>query len=164
MNPRLRPQIALIGGPVEARRTGTSGDRTTAGSGTNRTAPKRRRRTVIGCTTTGDTTRVLASSGQQAFLEGSANPDVDPAVVHSLANREWVKKGLPLCLFGDFGTRKSHLMIAFGTEAARHGRVDLLRIDLSRHCDHAGNGTRLAHNRTVLPPVYGNPGARSGLE
>lgn len=27
-----------------------------------------------------------------------ANPNVDPAVVHTLATCEWVKKGLPLCL------------------------------------------------------------------
>uniref|UniRef100_UPI0038B4D9E1 ATP-binding protein n=1 Tax=Streptomyces blattellae TaxID=2569855 RepID=UPI0038B4D9E1 len=75
-----------------------------------------------------------------------------------------MKKGLPLCLIGDSGTGKSHLMIALGTEAARHGRVDLLCIDLSRRCDYAGNGARLGHNRTVVRPVRGNPGARSGLE
>jgi hypothetical protein len=33
-----------------------------------------------------------------------ANPNVDPAVIHTLATREWVKKGLPLCLIGDSGT------------------------------------------------------------
>lgn len=31
-----------------------------------------------------------------------------------------VKKGLPLCLIGDSGTGKSHLLIALGTEAAMH--------------------------------------------
>jgi hypothetical protein len=30
--------------------------------------------------------------------------------------REWVKKGLPLCLIGDSGTSKSHLLIALGTD------------------------------------------------
>ncbi|BCY10911.1 ATPase AAA [Actinoplanes sp. L3-i22] len=50
-----------------------------------------------------------------------ANPNVDPAVVHTLAACDWVKKGLPLCLIGDSGTGKSHLLIALGTEAAMAG-------------------------------------------
>jgi DNA replication protein DnaC len=50
-----------------------------------------------------------------------ANPNVDAAVVHTLANCDWVKKGLPLCLIGDSGTGKSHLLIALGTEAAMVG-------------------------------------------
>jgi hypothetical protein len=45
-------------------------------------------------------------------------PSIDPAVVHTLAKCEWVKKGQPLCLIGDSGTDKSHLLIALGTEAA----------------------------------------------
>jgi hypothetical protein len=41
------------------------------------------------------------------------------------------------------GTGKSHLLMALGTAAAmagfrvRYGRVDLLCIDLCRHCDYA---------------------------
>ncbi|MGH4025057.1 MAG: IS21-like element helper ATPase IstB [Pseudonocardiaceae bacterium] len=50
-----------------------------------------------------------------------ANPTLDPAVLHTLATCEWVKKGLPLCLIGDSGTGKSHLLIALGTEAAMAG-------------------------------------------
>lgn len=50
-----------------------------------------------------------------------ANPNVDPAVIHTLANCEWVKNGKPLCLIGDSGTGKSHLLIALGTEAAMAG-------------------------------------------
>jgi len=50
-----------------------------------------------------------------------ANPSVDPAVIHTLATCGWVKKGLPLCLIGDSGTGKSHLLIALGTEAAMAG-------------------------------------------
>jgi DNA replication protein DnaC len=50
-------------------------------------------------------------------FEFDANPHVDPAVVHTLAKCDWVKKGLPLCLIGDSGTGKSHLLIALGTEA-----------------------------------------------
>jgi DNA replication protein DnaC len=50
-----------------------------------------------------------------------ANPSVDPAVIHTLATCEWVRKGQPLCLIGDSGTGKSHLLIALGTEAAMAG-------------------------------------------
>jgi len=50
-----------------------------------------------------------------------ANPNVDPAVIHTLAACEWVRKGQPLCLIGDSGTGKSHLLIALGTEAAMAG-------------------------------------------
>ncbi|MEU6032041.1 IS21-like element helper ATPase IstB [Streptomyces tauricus] len=49
-----------------------------------------------------------------------ANPDIDAAAIHTLAKCDWVKKGLPLCLIGDSGTGKSHLLIALGTEAAMH--------------------------------------------
>jgi DNA replication protein DnaC len=37
------------------------------------------------------------------------------------ASCDWVRKGLPLCLIGDSGTGKSHLLIALGTEAAMAG-------------------------------------------
>jgi DNA replication protein DnaC len=50
-----------------------------------------------------------------------ANPNIDPAVIHTLATCDWVKKGLPLSLIGDSGTGKSHLLIALGTEAAMAG-------------------------------------------
>jgi DNA replication protein DnaC len=50
-----------------------------------------------------------------------ANPDVDSAVVNTLARCDWVRKGLPLCLIGDSGTGKSHLLIALGAEAAMAG-------------------------------------------
>ncbi|MBX7267512.1 IS21-like element helper ATPase IstB [Micromonospora sp. Llam7] len=50
-----------------------------------------------------------------------ANSNVDPAVVHTLASCDWVRKGLPLCLIGDSGTGKSHLLIALGSEAAMAG-------------------------------------------
>ncbi|ORB75348.1 ATP-binding protein, partial [Mycobacterium timonense] len=44
-----------------------------------------------------------------------------PAVINTLATCEWVRKGQPLCLIGDSGTGKSHLLIALGTEAAMAG-------------------------------------------
>ena len=47
--------------------------------------------------------------------------DVDPAVINTLATADWVRKGQPLCLIGDSGTGKSHLLIALGTEAAMAG-------------------------------------------
>jgi DNA replication protein DnaC len=50
-----------------------------------------------------------------------ANPNVEPALIHTLAKGDWVRKGLPLCLIGDSGTGKSHLLIALGTEAALAG-------------------------------------------
>jgi DNA replication protein DnaC len=34
-------------------------------------------------------------------FEFDANPTIDPAVIHTLATCDWVKKGLPLCLIGD---------------------------------------------------------------
>ncbi|MFD6294307.1 IS21-like element helper ATPase IstB [Streptomyces sp. NPDC060235] len=50
-----------------------------------------------------------------------ANPNIDAALIHTLAKCEWIKKSLPLCLIGDSGTGKSHLLIALGTEAAMAG-------------------------------------------
>jgi len=47
-----------------------------------------------------------------------ADPNIDPAVVNTLASCEWIKKSQPLCLIGDSGTGKSHMLIALGTEAA----------------------------------------------
>ncbi|MEU6375464.1 IS21-like element helper ATPase IstB [Streptomyces sp. NPDC046909] len=51
----------------------------------------------------------------------NANPNVTPAVINNLATCEWVKKGEPLCLIGDSGTGKSHLLIGLGTAAAMAG-------------------------------------------
>lgn len=51
-------------------------------------------------------------------FEFDANENIDPATIHTLAKCEWVKKGQPLCLIGDSGTGKPHLLIALGTEAA----------------------------------------------
>lgn len=50
-----------------------------------------------------------------------ANPNIDPAVINTLATSDWVRKHLPLCLIGDSGTGKSHLLVALGTEAAMAG-------------------------------------------
>ncbi|MEV4418079.1 IS21-like element helper ATPase IstB [Catellatospora sp. NPDC049609] len=50
-----------------------------------------------------------------------ANPHVEPPVVQALATCDWIRKGHPLCLIGDSGTGKSHLLIALGAEAAMAG-------------------------------------------
>ena len=41
--------------------------------------------------------------------------------MHTLASGDWIRRGEPLCLIGDSGTGKSHLLIAFGTAAAMKG-------------------------------------------
>src|SRR3974390_1152792 len=50
-----------------------------------------------------------------------ANSWVNPAVIHQLGTCAWVKAGHPLCLIGDSGTGKSHLLIGLGTAAAEAG-------------------------------------------
>lgn len=56
-----------------------------------------------------------------ADFDFTANPSVPAAVVNQLATCAWVKTGQPLCLIGDSGTGKSHLLIALGTAAAEQG-------------------------------------------
>lgn len=50
-----------------------------------------------------------------------SNPTVNPAVIGQLATCGWVEAGHPLCLIGDSGTGKTHLLIALGTLAAEAG-------------------------------------------
>ena len=50
-----------------------------------------------------------------------ANPNINPAAINTLATDDWAKRGQPLCLIGDSGTGKSHLLIALGTAAAEKG-------------------------------------------
>jgi DNA replication protein DnaC len=50
-----------------------------------------------------------------------ANPNINPATIHTLATGDWIRKGSPLCLIGDSGTGKSHLLIGLGTAAAEKG-------------------------------------------
>ena len=51
----------------------------------------------------------------------TANPAINPATIHQLAGCDWVRDGKPLCLIGDSGTGKTHLLIALGTAAAEAG-------------------------------------------
>jgi DNA replication protein DnaC len=50
-----------------------------------------------------------------------ANPNTNPATIAALAKADWVGAGEPLCLIGDSGTGKSHLLIGLGTAAAEAG-------------------------------------------
>jgi DNA replication protein DnaC len=56
-----------------------------------------------------------------ADFDFDANPNVNSATINSLASCVWVRKGEPLCLIGDSGTGKSHLLIGLGTAAAEAG-------------------------------------------
>jgi DNA replication protein DnaC len=56
-----------------------------------------------------------------ADFDYTANPAINPAVVNNLATCEWVRNGHPLCLIGDSGTGKSHLLIGLGSAAAMVG-------------------------------------------
>src|SRR6266511_197891 len=51
----------------------------------------------------------------------AANPNVPAALIHTLGKGAWVAQGQPLCLIGDSGTGKSHLLIGLGTAAAEAG-------------------------------------------
>lgn len=50
-----------------------------------------------------------------------ANPNVAPATLARLATCDWIAAGQPLCLIGDSGTGKSHLLIGLGAAAAETG-------------------------------------------
>jgi DNA replication protein DnaC len=58
---------------------------------------------------------------QLADFSFTDNPSVSAALIHSLASCDWIRAGHPLCLIGDSGTGKSHLLIALGTAAAEAG-------------------------------------------
>lgn len=56
-----------------------------------------------------------------ADFDFDANPNINPAKIHTLDTSGWVNKGQPVCLIGDSGTGKSHLLIGLGTAAAEAG-------------------------------------------
>ncbi|HLZ38640.1 MAG TPA: IS21-like element helper ATPase IstB [Mycobacteriales bacterium] len=56
-----------------------------------------------------------------AGFDYTFNPAVSPAVVNTLATGAWVAAGEPLCLIGDSGTGKTHLLIGLGVAAAEAG-------------------------------------------
>ncbi|MET8927303.1 ATP-binding protein [Streptomyces sp. NPDC004623] len=51
----------------------------------------------------------------------SKNPNVPQEVINTLTQPGWVHAGHPLCLIGDSGTGKSHLLIGLGTAIAEAG-------------------------------------------
>ena len=51
----------------------------------------------------------------------TANPNIAPAVIANLATCAWIANGELLCLIGDSGSGKSHLLIALGAHAAQQG-------------------------------------------
>lgn len=54
-------------------------------------------------------------------LDYTANPALNPALIGTLARSDWIRNGNPLCLIGDSGTGKTHLLIGLGTAATEHG-------------------------------------------
>jgi DNA replication protein DnaC len=56
-----------------------------------------------------------------ADFDFDANPNIEAATVNTLASCDWIRQGHPLCLIGDSGTGKSHLLISLGTVAAEKG-------------------------------------------
>jgi DNA replication protein DnaC len=50
-----------------------------------------------------------------------ANPNISAEQVATLCHPAWVTAGQPLCLIGDSGTGKSHLLIGIGTAIAEAG-------------------------------------------
>lgn len=52
----------------------------------------------------------------------AANPNLNPAMVGTLAAGAFIDAGEPLCLIGDSGTGKSHLLIGTGIAACEAGR------------------------------------------
>ncbi|MFF4598132.1 IS21-like element helper ATPase IstB [Amycolatopsis sp. NPDC001319] len=49
------------------------------------------------------------------------NPNISQEVVNTLTEPSWVAAGQPLCLIGDSGTGKTHLLIGIGTAIAESG-------------------------------------------
>lgn len=54
----------------------------------------------------------LREKSLRAF-DFDANSNIAAATIHTLGS-EWIKKSQPLCLIGDSGTGKSHILIAPG--------------------------------------------------
>ena len=66
----------------------------------------------------------IAGFPREKYLEDfdhDANPNINPALLNTLGAGDWIGRGDPLCLIGDSGTGKSHLLIALGTAAAMKG-------------------------------------------
>jgi DNA replication protein DnaC len=55
-------------------------------------------------------------------FDAAANPNVNPATLSTLAAGGFIDAGTPVCLIGDSGTGKSHLLIGTGVAACEAGR------------------------------------------
>ncbi|MDT5301364.1 MAG: hypothetical protein QOG79_4606 [Mycobacterium sp.] len=94
-----------------------------------------------------------------------ANPNINPATIHTLAKCDWVRKGEPLCLIGDSGTGAAaeagfRVKYTLATKLvnelveaaddkilaktiARYGRVDLICVDELGYMELDRRGTEL---------------------
>ena len=98
-----------------------------------------------------------------------ANPNINAATINTLATGDWVRKGKPLCLIGDSGTGKSHLLIGLGTAAARSAGLRRERADPPRgratgrtNRRHAGASARSRGDRRTDHACRGEGGTRAG--
>ena len=57
-----------------------------------------------------------------ADFDCAANSNINPALIATLASGAFIDAGTPLCLIGDSGTGKSHLLIGTGIAACEAGR------------------------------------------
>ena len=101
-------------------------------------------------------------------LEGfdfEAQPSLDPKQIRELAACRWVANGDALLILGPPGVGKSHLAVALGREAIRHGysvlfipAIGLITVLAKAHADGKLDEKR-RHNRAGrLPALSGQPG------
>ena len=64
---------------------------------------------------------VLVDSMATAFHKSGGDIKAWSAMKPHEFGFDWIRKGQPLCLIGDSGTGKSHLLIGLGAAAAEHG-------------------------------------------
>lgn len=57
----------------------------------------------------------------QLYADIRHDARVDDLSIRELATGDWIRRSDPLCLIGNSGTGKSHLLIALGTAAAEQG-------------------------------------------
>jgi len=69
-----------------------------------------------------DVAETLVGEGVDVVGRDQSNPAVGPATIATLATGAFIDAGEPLCLIGDSGTGKSHLLIGTGIAAAEAGR------------------------------------------
>lgn len=67
----------------------------------------------------------IAGFPREKYLEDfdhDANPNINPATIHTLATGQWIRRGEPLCLIGDSGTGKTHCETPGGVHLASKRR------------------------------------------